>query len=87
MAPDELSEPVPADIRKLSFEKALQELEDIVRRLESGEVSLEESIATYSRGIQLKRHCEAKLESARQQVERIELKPGGAPASEPAAFE
>ena len=87
MAPDEISEPVPADIRKLSFEKALQELEEIVRRLEGGEVSLEESIATYTRGIQLKRHCEAKLEAAREQVERIELKPGGAPAVEPAALE
>ena len=87
MAPDETPDSVPADIRKLSFEKALQELEEIVRRLEGGEVSLEESIATYTRGIQLKRHCEAKLEAAREQVERIELKPGGTPAAAPVAFE
>ena len=81
MTPDEASEPIPADIRKLSFEKALQELEEIVRRLEGSEVSLEESIATYTRGTQLKRHCESKLASAREQVERIELKPGGVPVA------
>ena len=62
---------IPADIRALSFERALEDLEEIVRRLESGEVSLEESITTYTRGTQLKRHCEAKLDAAREQVEQI----------------
>ncbi len=74
---------VPADIRSMTFERALEDLEEIVRRLESGEVSLEESIATYTRGTQLKRHCESKLESAREQVERIELRPGGVIATAP----
>ena len=75
MARDEATE-IPPDIRTMTFEKALEDLEEIVRRLEGGEVSLEESIATYTRGTQLKRHCEAKLEAAREQVERIELKGG-----------
>lgn len=76
---------VPADIRSMTFERALEDLEEIVRRLESGEVSLEESIATYTRGTQLKRHCESKLEAAREQVERIELRPGGVIATVPMA--
>ena len=71
---------LPADVRSLTFERALEDLEAIVRRLESGEVTLEESIATYTRGTQLKRHCEAKLEAAREQVERIELRGGTATA-------
>ena len=74
--PRDDSSDIPADIRTMTFERALEDLEEIVRRLESGEVSLEESIATYTRGTQLKRHCEAKLESAREQVERIELRGG-----------
>ncbi len=76
---------VPADIRSMTFERALEDLEEIVRRLESGEVSLEESIATYTRGTQLKRHCESTLEAARAQVERIELRPGGVVATAPMA--
>lgn len=77
------SHEIPADIRCMTFERALEELEEIVRRLEGGEVTLEESIATYTRGTQLKRHCEAKLEAAREQVERIELRPGGAVVAVP----
>ena len=69
---------IPADIRKLTFEQALESLEEIVERLESGEVSLEESIDTYTRGTQLKRHCEAKLQTAKDRVEKIELGADGA---------
>ena len=62
---------IPPDIKKLSFEDALEALEEIVQRLEGGEVSLEESIDIYSRGTHLKTHCEQKLQSAREKVERI----------------
>jgi exodeoxyribonuclease VII small subunit len=62
---------IPADILKLSFEAALKELEAIVQRLEQGQVDLEESIAVYSRGVQLKRHCENKLKAAEQKIEKI----------------
>ena len=74
-------EEIPADIRRMTFEEAVRSLEAIVQRLEAGDVSLEESIATYTRGTQLKRHCEAKLADAREKVERIELGPGGAAAA------
>ena len=64
---------IPEDIKKLSFEDALKALEDIVTRLESGEISLEESIETYSRGTYLKRHCEEKLKAAQAKIEKITL--------------
>ncbi|MEQ9640110.1 MAG: exodeoxyribonuclease VII small subunit [Alphaproteobacteria bacterium] len=62
---------VPKEIQALSFEKAMAELDNIVGRLEKGDVGLEESIEIYTRGTQLKTHCEAKLQTARAQVERL----------------
>ncbi len=61
------------EIARLTFEKALAELEEIVRRLEQGEAGLDESIALYERGAALKRHCEAKLRDAELRIERIEI--------------
>ena len=52
-----------ADVAELSFEAALQELEQVVGRLESGDVPLEESISLYARGAELRGHCEAKLKA------------------------
>jgi exodeoxyribonuclease VII small subunit len=75
---------IPADIAKMTFEQALESLEEIVDRLEGGEVSLEESIETYTRGTQLKRHCEAKLQTAKERVEKIELAPDGTVTAQPA---
>ncbi len=60
-----------ADISSLSFEQALQSLEEIVRRLESGQISLEESIADYTRGTALRSHCAQKISDARLKVEKI----------------
>ena len=74
---------IPADIRRMSFEKALEELEEIVRSLEGGEIDLEDSISTYTRGTMLKRHCEAKLTAAREKVEQIELAPDGTVIANP----
>jgi exodeoxyribonuclease VII small subunit len=59
------------DISKLSFEDAATKLDQIVRRLESGQVSLEESIAEYEKGVLLQRHCEKKLADAKLRVEKI----------------
>ena len=71
-------------IEQLSFEKALEELEQIVSRLERGEVPLAESIAIYERGDALRRHCDALLQQAESRVEKIRLGPGGRPdGSEP----
>jgi exodeoxyribonuclease VII small subunit len=61
----------PSDITAMSFEQALAELEQIVGRLESGQAPLDESIAIYKRGSELKSHCEAKLNAARLQVEMM----------------
>ncbi|MEQ8179495.1 MAG: exodeoxyribonuclease VII small subunit [Amphiplicatus sp.] len=77
----------PNDIAALSFEKALAELEDIVRKLEEGQVALEDSIALYERGATLKAHCEAKLKSAQERIDKIVVDEGGAPRLEPAKFE
>ena len=68
-----------ADVAALPFEKALAELEDIVRQLEGGRVPLEQSIAIYERGEVLKRHCEALLKRAETRIERITLGPDGRP--------
>ena len=61
-----------------SFEQALAELEKIVARMESGELSLEQALATHKRGLELARLCQKQLEAAQQQVKVLEgevLKP------------
>ncbi len=59
------------DILEMSFEQALAALEDIVNRLETGDVALEESIAIYQRGNQLRAHCDNKLKDAQAKIEKI----------------
>lgn len=76
----------PDDIAALSFEKALAELEEIVRKLETGAVELEESIALYERGAALRAHCDAKLKSAQERIEKIVIA-DGAPKATPATFD
>jgi exodeoxyribonuclease VII small subunit len=68
-----------ADIKSLSFEKALAQLEDIVSKLEGGKVDLEDSIKLYEKGEALKTHCEAKLKEAEARIEKITLDPSGKP--------
>ena len=60
-----------ADISQLSFEEALKALEDVVRRLEGGEVPLDDSIALYERGEKLRGHCQARLDAAQARIEKI----------------
>jgi exodeoxyribonuclease VII small subunit len=59
------------DVKKLSFERAMEELETIVTRLEGGKVPLEESVAIYERGESLKRRCEELLRQAEARVDKI----------------
>jgi exodeoxyribonuclease VII small subunit len=59
-----MAENTQTDIKKLSFERAMEELESIVKRLEDGKVPLEESVAIYERGESLKRRCEELLRQA-----------------------
>jgi exodeoxyribonuclease VII small subunit len=78
---------VPPDIAAMSFEAALAELEQIVRRLEEGKASLDDAISAYERGAALKQHCEAKLREAQAKVEKISLSPDGTVKASPADIE
>jgi exodeoxyribonuclease VII small subunit len=55
----------------LSFEQALSELEKIVKTLESGTVELESAIALYSRGVELKKHCDNMLDKAKVEINKV----------------
>jgi exodeoxyribonuclease VII small subunit len=73
-----------ADVKKMPFERAIEELESIVKRLEEGKVPLEESVAIYERGEALKKRCEDLLRQAEARVEKITLDTNGKPTgSEP----
>jgi len=58
-----------------------------VRRLEGGQVKLDDAILCYERGAQLKRHCEGKLNDAQQRVDRIVIGPEGAVSAQPATLD
>lgn len=80
MSKDAAKAPSPADaadVANLPFEKALAELEEIVRQLEGGRVPLEDSIAIFERGEVLKRHCESLLKQAEARIDRITVGPDG----------
>ena len=68
-----------ADIKEMTFERALKELESIVGRLERGDVDLEESITIYERGEALKEHCDRLLKLAEAKVEKLTFSSDGAP--------
>ena len=67
-------------IAAMTFEDALRALEDIVRRLESGDVPLDQSITLYERGEALRRHCQARLDAAQARIEKIVAGPDGTPS-------
>ena len=71
-------------IEAMSFEDALAQLEGIVRKLEAGDVPLEDAINIYERGALLKAHCEKKLREAELKVEKIVLGSEGPVGLEPA---
>jgi exodeoxyribonuclease VII small subunit len=76
-----MAETSNGDVANLTFERAIEELESIVKRLEEGKVPLEESVAIYERGETLKRRCEELLRQAEARVEKITLDAAGKPAS------
>ena len=57
---------------KMSFEEAMNELENLVESLDKGDISLDQAIAAYDRGSQLKDHCQKKLSEAKMKVETIQ---------------
>jgi len=65
------------DLAAMSFEDALRALEDVVRKLESGEVPLDQSITLYERGEALRKHCQARLDAASARIEKIVTGAGG----------
>jgi exodeoxyribonuclease VII small subunit len=65
------------DFATMSFETALRALEEVVRRLESGDVPLDESITLYERGEALRRHCQSRLDAAQARIEKIVVSPDG----------
>ena len=70
----------PDAIAQLSFEAALKRLEEIVRKLESGEAPLDESIELYAEGDRLKQQCEARLQAAQARIEKIQFGRDGSPS-------
>jgi len=68
-----------SDVEKMSFEQAMAALEEVVGKLERGDVPLEDAIKLYERGAKLKKRCEAKLKEAEEKVELLMLDPEGKP--------
>ena len=66
-------------VKDMSFEQALGELEDVVSKLERGDVPLEDSIKLYERGAELKARCDAKLNEAQEKVAKITTGADGQP--------
>ena len=66
-------------VSEMSFEQAMAELEQVVGKLERGDVALEDSIKLYERGAELKKRCEAKLKEAEEKVAAITLNSDGEP--------
>jgi exodeoxyribonuclease VII small subunit len=66
-------------VAEMSFEEALRELEEVVGKLERGEVPLDESIKLYERGAELRTCCEAKLKEAEEKVAKLTLDGDGSP--------
>ncbi|AVW93493.1 exodeoxyribonuclease VII small subunit [Celeribacter baekdonensis] len=67
-------------VSEMSFESAMAELDQVVGKLEHGDVALEDSIKLYERGAALKAHCETKLKEAEEKVEKITVGPDGTAA-------
>lgn len=67
----------PADAAPLDFERAMAELEQLVGKLEKGDLPLEESLAAFERGVALTRTCQTALRQAEQKVEQLLQRPGG----------
>ena len=78
---------VASKISKMSFEEALGELEEIVRRIESGEVDLDSAIQAYERGAALKKPCDTKLREAEEKVSKIKLDANGTVSEKPVGAE
>lgn len=68
----------PDDPSKMSFEDALRALEAIVRRLETGDVPLDESISLYAQGEELRKRCTERLQAAEARIQKLTVDANGA---------
>lgn len=59
-------------IAALSFEEAMKKLEDIVRTFESGGLTLQQSVSAYEEGMQLRKHCDTLLKTAKLRMEEVQ---------------
>ena len=66
-------------VADMTFEEAMKALEEVVNRLDSGDVPLDESIKLYERGAELKAHCQKKLSEAEEKVAQIAFDSDGKP--------
>jgi exodeoxyribonuclease VII small subunit len=66
------SKSTPKPVSELTFEQALDELDALVRRMEAGELGLDDSVAAYRRGAELARHCQGKLAVAEQEIRKLD---------------
>lgn len=66
------------DVKGLSFEEALAELDSMVAKMDSGQIKLADSVALYERGVALRNHLESLLSEAKTRVEKIQLDPASA---------
>ena len=60
-----------ADLEKIDFEKSLNELEGLVKTMEKGELTLEQSLQAYEKGIELTNRCRAVLEDAKKRIDEL----------------
>ena len=70
------------ETQSVSFEENLKQLQNTVQQLESGELTLEQSLQTFEKGVQLTRQCQTALSQAEQKVELLLKKEDGTPSSQ-----
>lgn len=69
-------------IEKMTFEQALSELEEIVKKIDTGQENLADAVASFERGVLLKKHCESMLKDAKLKIEKITSSDGKITTSE-----
>jgi exodeoxyribonuclease VII small subunit len=67
------------DLTTLSFEQAMEELEQVVRSLETGKINLDDAVSAYEKGVKLKQICEEKLAQAKAKIDILVLDKDGTP--------
>lgn len=72
----------PVDVEQLGYEQAIEELETLIDRIESGDLTLDDAVAAYERGLALQKRCQAILDSAQQRLMRLSADGSETPAGD-----